>query len=128
MKKIMTLTLAGAVALFTASATAAYASSPACNSGAMTAGMNAPEPTAAAAAQQQDNHQDHHKMDKMTPKTGSTKSAKKTAAMNMQGKKTAASAKKKAINMKKKPATPAAKKTAAKKTKKDAMNMKDMDM
>lgn len=127
MKKIMTLTLAGAVALFTASATAAYASSPACKSGAMTAGMNAAEPTEAAATQQ-DNHQDHHQMDKMTPKTRSTKSAKKTAAMNMQGKKTAATAKKKAMNMKKKPAKPAAKKPVTNKTKKDAMNMKDMDM
>lgn len=119
MKKIMALTLVGAVALFTAtSATAAYASGPGCKSDAM-AGMKNSGPSKSA-TMAQDKHQNHHQMDKMTPKTGANKSPKKSAAMNMQGKKNAPITKKKATNMKKQP--------AMNNDKKKSMDMKDMDM
>lgn len=124
MKKIMALTIAGIIAIFSASSTLANSNSPACKMGAM-ANMNAAPKS--NSTQTQGKHQDHHKMVAMTPKTGAQKSAKKTGAMNMNKK--SAAAKKQGMNMQKKSAN-TSKKPAAKKSKMGDMDkkMKDMDM
>jgi hypothetical protein len=116
MKKIMALTIAGAIAVFSASSVFANGSSPACKNGAM-ANMND------AASKAQDKHQDHQKMDGMTPKTKPQNSAKKPTAMKMNKK--SAAAQKKGMNMKKKSTQ---KKPVEKKSDMKDMNMKDMDM
>ena len=105
MRKILALTVAGTIAVFSASSVSANSGSPDCQDGKM-ANMN-------AASKAQDNHQDHQKMDGMMPKKDSPKSA-----MGMNKRKPAAV--KKGMNMKKK--------SADKKPVDKMSNMKDMDM
>lgn len=120
MKKIITLTIAGAIAVFSASSVFANSGSPSCKMGDM-ARMNAAAKS--NTTQTQDKHQDHQKMDGMTPKTKPQNSAKKPTAMKMNKK--SAAAQKKGMNMKKKSTE---KKPVEKKSDMKDMNMKDMDM